>query len=212
MVPGEPHARAQDAACRRHGWAGSCTSRRRSRSSSSSACASPTTRRWRSRRCTSAPRSCPAFRAGSRGALVLRAADRPLRHRHRRRPADDRAHRDERGGVGGARRPAPLAGVPVRADDPLARRARSSSTSARSTAATATDWSPSSAATPGGADEVTYQQHAIPALRAQCPSRRAQSGLDKYLRSVRASRRGQVVYTNSTAARRASVPHDGRSR
>jgi GntR family transcriptional regulator len=41
-------------------WLGrSCTSRPRSRSSSSSASGSPTTRRWRSRRCTSGRRSCP---------------------------------------------------------------------------------------------------------------------------------------------------------
>ena len=39
---------------------GSCTSRRRSRSSSRSDFASPIGRRWRSRRCTSARRSFPA--------------------------------------------------------------------------------------------------------------------------------------------------------
>ncbi len=41
--------------------------------------------------------------------------ERPVRDRHRRRHPDDRADGDRRGGVGGARRPAPLAGVPVRA-------------------------------------------------------------------------------------------------
>ena len=46
----------------------------------------------------------------------------PLRHRIVGGAADDRAHGDERGGVGGARRPAALAGVPVRAP----RRARES--------------------------------------------------------------------------------------
>ena len=56
----------------------------------------------------------------------------------RRRHPDDRAHGDERGGVGGARRAAALAGVPLRAYRRGRRRRRSSSTCARSTAATAT--------------------------------------------------------------------------
>ncbi len=67
----------------------------------------------------------------------------PLRDRDRRRPADDRADGHERGGVGGARRAAALAGVPVRAHDAIRSAARSSSTCARSTAATATGSSPS---------------------------------------------------------------------
>ena len=45
---------------------------------------------------------------------------RPLRDRHRRRGADDRAHRHRRGRVGGARRPAPLARLPLRAGHALA--------------------------------------------------------------------------------------------
>ena len=59
---------------------------------------------------------------GSRGALVLRAARRPLRDRDRRRHPDDRADGDERGGVVGARRAAALARLPVRADDALRER------------------------------------------------------------------------------------------
>ena len=54
---------------------------------------------------------------GSR-RLVLRALPRPLRHHDRERHPGDRAHGDERGGVGGARRAAPLAGVPLRAHEP----------------------------------------------------------------------------------------------
>ena len=54
-----------------------------------------------------------------RGALVLRAARRAVRDRDRRRHPDDRADRDERGGVDRARRAAPLARLPVRADDAL---------------------------------------------------------------------------------------------
>src|SRR5579884_122704 len=54
---------------------------------------------------------------GSRG-LVLRAPARPVRDRDRDRDADDRADGDERGGVVGARRAAPLAGLPVRAYEP----------------------------------------------------------------------------------------------
>ena len=57
----------------------------------------------------------------------------------------DRADGDGRGGVGGARRPAPLAGVPLRAHEPRRGRPHASSTSSRSTAATATGSSPSSA-------------------------------------------------------------------
>ena len=57
------------------------------------------------------------------------------------RRADDRADGDERGGVDGARRSAPLAGVPVRARQPR-ESGDSSSSCARSTAATATGWSP----------------------------------------------------------------------
>ena len=76
--------------------------------------------------------------AGPGAALVLRHPPGALRDRDRRRAPDDRADRDERGGVGGARRPAALAGVPVRADDRVPRPARSSSTCARSTGATAT--------------------------------------------------------------------------
>ena len=65
----------------------------------------------------------PGSRAGRpRAAVVLRAAPGALRHRDRRRHPDDRADGDERGGVGGARRAAPLAGVPVRAHDALGRR------------------------------------------------------------------------------------------
>ena len=80
-----------------------------------------------------------------RERLLLRAAPRPLRHHDRRRPADDRAHGDERGRVGGARacrctRPPSCSSA---SRDPRA--ARSSSSSARSTAETATVWSPSSA-------------------------------------------------------------------
>ena len=51
--------------------------------------------------------------------LVLRPAHRALRDRDRRRHPDDRADRDERGGVGAARRAAALARVPVRAHDAL---------------------------------------------------------------------------------------------
>ena len=87
-------------------------------------------------------RSRPAAgRPGPR--IVLRAPVRPVRDRARERRADDRADGDERGGVGGARRPAPLARVPVRADEPARARVRSSSSCARSTAATGTDSSPS---------------------------------------------------------------------
>ena len=43
-------------------WAAACTSRRRSGSSSSSGSGSRTARRWRSRRCTCASRSCPGSR------------------------------------------------------------------------------------------------------------------------------------------------------
>ena len=53
------------------------------------------------------------------------------------RRADDRADRNERGGVRGARRAAALARVPVRADDAL-RGPRSSSSCARSIAVTGT--------------------------------------------------------------------------
>ena len=76
--------------------------------------------------------------ARSRGAVLLRAAPRPLRDRRRRRRADDRADRDRRGRVGGARRAAALAGVSLRARHALARQGRSSSSSSRSTAATGT--------------------------------------------------------------------------
>ena len=86
---------------------------------------------------------------GSRAALLLRAPRGPLRRRDGGRHADDRADGHQRGGVGGAGRAAPLAGVPVRAHDPHRERATSSSTCARSTAATATGSSPSwPAATP----------------------------------------------------------------
>ena len=59
---------------------------------------------------------------GPRGELVLRPAGEPVRDRDRRRHPDGRADGNERGGVEGARRPAPLAGAPVRARD--ARRGR----------------------------------------------------------------------------------------
>ena len=49
---------------------------------------------------------------------------RALRRRDRRRRPDDRADGDERGGVDGARRPAPLAGIPVRALQPRRGRRR----------------------------------------------------------------------------------------
>jgi len=60
-------------------------------------------------------------REGSRRALVLRASARAVRDLHRRRDADDRAHGDGRGGVGGARRPATLPGLSVRAGDAVGR-------------------------------------------------------------------------------------------
>ena len=56
-----------------------------------------------------------AVRGRSRAAFVLRPAQRHVRDRDRRRHADDRAHRDERGGVRCAGRPAALAGVRLRA-------------------------------------------------------------------------------------------------
>ena len=62
MEPGEPDARARGRP-RGPGWAESCTSRPRSRSSSSSACGSRTTRRWRSRPCTSAQSLVPGLSA-----------------------------------------------------------------------------------------------------------------------------------------------------
>ncbi len=61
-------------------------------------------------------------RARSGGEVVLRDPPRSLRHRRRRRNADDRADGDRRGRVGGARRSAPLAGVPLRAGHPLGHR------------------------------------------------------------------------------------------
>ena len=80
-----------------------------------------------------------------RERLLLRAAPRPLRHHHRRRPADDRAHGDERGRV--ARRSACRCTRPPSCSSAsrARRAARSSSSSARSIAGTATVWSPSSA-------------------------------------------------------------------
>ena len=71
---------------------------------------------------------------------------RAVRDRDRGRHPDDRADRDERGGVDRARRAAPLARVPVRADDARRRATRSSSSCAPSIAATATASSPSSTA------------------------------------------------------------------
>ena len=77
-------------------------------------------------------------RPGSRGDVVLRAPPGSLRHRRRRRHPDDRADRDGRRGVCGARaslciRP-PFASSASR----TRRRARSSSSWSRSTAETAT--------------------------------------------------------------------------
>ena len=62
----------------------------------------PIARRWRSRRCTSASRSCPISALVIWGAFVLRAASGPVRDRARHGPADRRAHRDRRGRIGGA--------------------------------------------------------------------------------------------------------------
>ena len=140
MVPVEPDARAADRRRPARGSAASSTSRRRSRSSSSSGFATPIARRWRSRRCTSREALVPGpdgqgSRASTRSTSCWRSG---YGDRDRRRHPDDRADGDERGGVRRARRPAPLAGVPVRADDAARPTARSSSTSARSTAATAT--------------------------------------------------------------------------
>ena len=113
---GKPHARAARRSRPARASAASCTSRRPSRSSRSSAFASPTASRWRSSCCTSARRSCPGLTgARPRGALVLRPAREPLRRRDRRRHADGRADGHERGGVGRARRAAPLAGAALRA-------------------------------------------------------------------------------------------------
>ena len=64
----------------------------------------------------------------------------------RQRHPGDRADGDERGGVGGARRPAPLAGLPLRADEPRRGRPHGRVRPVRATAATATGSSPSSAA------------------------------------------------------------------
>src|SRR5438067_3609793 len=57
----------------------------------------------------------------ARGRLLLRAARAPLRRRDRLGRPDDRTDRDRRGGVGAPRRPAALAGLPLRADDPRRR-------------------------------------------------------------------------------------------
>ena len=60
--------------------------------------------------------------SGPGAALVLRHPPGAVRDRDRRRAPDDRADGDERGGVRGARRPAALAGLPLRADDPFRNR------------------------------------------------------------------------------------------
>ena len=143
----------------------------RAASSSSSACGSPTTRRWRSRRCTCGRRSCPGCRPTTSRATPSTTL------------LSDRYGIDIVGGLQtieptvtneeeseAARRPAALAGLPVRADDALARRARSSSTSARSIAATATGSSPSSAASPPSLTGQ-YQQHGFCRHRRRAPVR-----------------------------------------
>ncbi len=121
------------------------------------------------------------LRGRPRQRLLLQAAPGPVRDRRRRRRPDRRADGDERGGVGAARRAALLAGVPLRADHALVVAARSSSTCARSTAATAIGWSPSSAqpARMGGAS---------PTLRPT-----SESGLDNWHLNMSGSPRGQVV-------------------
>src|SRR6266516_187216 len=60
--------------------------------------------------------------AGPRG-LVLRPSAHAVRDRDRNGDTDHRADRDERGGVGGTRRAAPLAGLPLRAHEPRCERA-----------------------------------------------------------------------------------------
>ena len=61
----------------------------------------------------------PGLDAEGARRLVLRALPRPLRRSQiAERHPGDRADGDERGGVGGARRAAPLAGVPLRAHEP----------------------------------------------------------------------------------------------
>ena len=120
-------------------WAGFSRSRPPSRSSSSRVSGSPTGRRWRSRRSTCAQSLIPGLTAGD---LEQRSFYELLEERYGvvivLGHADDRADGDERGGVGRARRAAPLAGVPVRADDTDPQPARSSSTSDRSIVAIAT--------------------------------------------------------------------------
>ena len=119
--------------------AASCTSRRPSRWSRSSGCASPTATRWRSSCCTSGRRSspaCPARDLEEHSFYDLLAGRYDVVDR--RRDADGRADGDERGGVVDARRAAPFAGAPLRAGDAVRRRATWSSSRARPTAATAT--------------------------------------------------------------------------
>ena len=111
-----------------------------------SACGSRTASRWRSSCCTSGQSLVPGLTAArSRRELVLRPAREPLRHRHRRRHADGRADRDERGGVG-------VLGVPLHSPALLFERMTRTRErghrgvhAARPTAATGTGSSPSSA-------------------------------------------------------------------
>ena len=112
-------------------------------------------------------------RAGSFYELLRDA----VRDRDRERRPDDRADGDERGGVGGARRAAPLAGVPVRAHEPRRGRRAPSSSSTRSTAATATGSSPSSAARRARPEHVLGRATTAPdRLRPVGQDHRARSG------------------------------------
>ena len=219
--PGEPDARARRSSPPARGSAASSTSRRRSRSWSRSACGSPTARRWRSRRSTSARRSSPASRRPTSSALVLRAPARALRHRDRRRRPDDRADGDERGGVDRARRAAPLAGVPVRARErdeerrdrgvrafDLPRRPVPARHRAPRAASVAARHAPSRAPTACGSvvagTLVKTISRWFSLFRAICTI-----GLDKIGSMCESPRRGQVVQTNWRPIRRVPRPREG---
>ena len=152
-----------------------------------------------------------------RARLVLRAAARALRRLDRGRRPVDRADGDERGGVVGAGRAAPLAGVHVRALQPRRGGAPPSSSCARSIAATATGWSPTSAraassalvecrgcraktASGSGSEAVGQDHH--PRSKRPCCRQNARVVLTASAEMCECPPRGQVVQTNCAAVRR----------
>ena len=121
---GQPHARVPDRSRPARASAASCTSRR----------PSPCSSVKRLRLADGEPMAIELLHVREALFPGLTARDleessfydlleQPLRDRDRRRHADGRADRDERGGVGGARRPAALAGPALRAGHALGERA-----------------------------------------------------------------------------------------